>query len=61
MEAAEMALLRELNVDFIVLARYMQVLSSDFISRYPHHIINIHHSPLPAFGANLIMPLTTEE
>lgn len=49
MEAAEMALLRELNVDFIVLARYMQVLSSDFISHYPHHIINIHHSFLPAF------------
>src|SRR4029077_12904732 len=37
------------NVDLIVLARYMQVLSTDFIQRYPHRIINIHHSFLPAF------------
>jgi formyltetrahydrofolate deformylase len=41
------------KVDFIVLARYMQILSPDFISRYPNQIINIHHSFLPAFvGAN---------
>ncbi|MMZ58760.1 Formyltetrahydrofolate deformylase [compost metagenome] len=41
------------KVDFIVLARYMQILSPDFISRYPNRIINIHHSFLPAFiGAN---------
>ncbi|OGL43444.1 MAG: formyltetrahydrofolate deformylase [Candidatus Schekmanbacteria bacterium RBG_16_38_10] len=41
------------NVDVIVLARYMQILSNEFISRYPNRIINIHHSFLPAFiGAN---------
>jgi len=33
----------------VVLARYMQILSSDFISRFPQQIINIHHSFLPAF------------
>jgi len=44
-----LALLERENVDLIVLARYMQVLSSDFIQRYPHRIINIHHSFLPAF------------
>lgn len=49
MEAAELDLLKELDIDFIVLARYMQVLSPDFIAHYPHHIINIHHSFLPAF------------
>jgi formyltetrahydrofolate deformylase len=48
-EARELALLKPLNVDFIVLARYMQVLSTDFIHHYPHRIINIHHSFLPAF------------
>jgi formyltetrahydrofolate deformylase len=41
------------KVDFIVLARYMQILSPNFISHYPKQIINIHHSFLPAFvGAN---------
>ncbi|WP_309520804.1 formyltetrahydrofolate deformylase [Brevibacillus agri] len=41
------------NVDFIVLARYMQILSPRFIAHYPNQIINIHHSFLPAFiGAN---------
>jgi formyltetrahydrofolate deformylase len=35
--------------DFIVLARYMQILSSDFVNRYPQRIVNIHHSFLPAF------------
>ncbi|WP_240689088.1 formyltetrahydrofolate deformylase [Ammoniphilus sp. YIM 78166] len=41
------------KVDFIVLARYMQILSSDFVAQYSHRIINIHHSFLPAFiGAN---------
>jgi formyltetrahydrofolate deformylase len=48
-EAAELALLREHAIDTVVLARYMQVLSDDFIRRYPHAIINIHHSFLPAF------------
>jgi formyltetrahydrofolate deformylase len=35
--------------DFMVLARYMQILSTDFVNRYPQRIINIHHSFLPAF------------
>jgi formyltetrahydrofolate deformylase len=48
-EAQELALLRENDIDLIVLARYMQVLSGDFIARYPQQIINIHHSFLPAF------------
>lgn len=42
-------LLSDNCVDFVVLARYMQILSEDFINRYPHNIINIHHSFLPAF------------
>ena len=42
-------LLSENRIDFVVLARYMQILSEDFINRYPHNIINIHHSFLPAF------------
>jgi formyltetrahydrofolate deformylase len=37
------------NADFMVLARYMQILSNDFANRYPQRIINIHHSFLPAF------------
>ena len=37
------------NVDLIVLARYMQILSPQFVARYPHRIINVHHSFLPAF------------
>lgn len=49
MEALEFELLDKYNIDFIVLARYMQVLSEDFINRYPNRIINIHHSFLPAF------------
>ena len=41
------------QVDVIVLARYMQILSPDFVARFPNRIINIHHSFLPAFvGAN---------
>jgi formyltetrahydrofolate deformylase len=48
-ERQELELLRNNGIDLIVLARYMQVLSSDFISRYPQQIINIHHSFLPAF------------
>ena len=42
-------LLRELGADFIVLARYMQILSNEFCAWWPHRIINIHHSFLPAF------------
>lgn len=48
-ELEELALLKKHNVDFIVLARYMQVLSPDFISEYGNKVINIHHSFLPAF------------
>ena len=48
-EKAELELLRKEGVTFIVLARYMQILSEDIIREYPHHIINIHHSFLPAF------------
>jgi formyltetrahydrofolate deformylase len=49
-ESQQLELLRPHGIDLIVLARYMQVLSSDFIRQYPpHHIINIHHSFLPAF------------
>ena len=48
-EKAEMELLRKENISFIVLARYMQILSEEMIREYPHHIINIHHSFLPAF------------
>ena len=48
-EKDQLALLRHAHVDFIVLARYMQVLSPDFIRHYPNRIINIHHSFLPAF------------
>jgi len=48
-EAKELALLKEHDVDFCVLARYMQVLTDDFIAHYPSRIINIHHSSLPAF------------
>ena len=49
MEALEFEILDCYQIDFIVLARYMQVLSEDFINRYPNRIINIHHSFLPAF------------
>ncbi len=48
-ERQELQLLQKNGIDLIVLARYMQVLSSDFIGRYPQQIINIHHSFLPAF------------
>lgn len=48
-EAEQMRLLKEANVDTVVLARYMQVLSPDFVSAFPDRIINIHHSFLPAF------------
>jgi formyltetrahydrofolate deformylase len=48
-EKRELDLLAPLKIDLIVLARYMQVLSPDFIRQYPHRIINIHHSFLPAF------------
>ena len=48
-EKAEMALLRKERISFIVLARYMQIITDTMIAEYPHNIINIHHSFLPAF------------
>ncbi|MEY4843135.1 MAG: Formyltetrahydrofolate deformylase [Pseudomonadota bacterium] len=48
-EAKQFALFDEYQVDFLVLARYMQILSEDFVKRYPQRVINIHHSFLPAF------------
>ena len=48
-EEAEMKLLRDNHITFIVLARYMQIISDEMVAAYPHHIINIHHSFLPAF------------
>ena len=48
-EASQLALLADYKVDFIVLARYMQILSENFVSHYKNRIINIHHSFLPAF------------
>jgi len=52
-EAQVIELLDANKVDLVVMARYMQILSSDFINHYPERIINIHHSFLPAFqGAN---------
>lgn len=52
MEKKELALLKEHNIDLIVLARYMQILTPQFISHYPSCIINIHHSFLPAFAGS---------
>ncbi|MFH1198189.1 MAG: formyltetrahydrofolate deformylase [bacterium] len=52
-EKEELLLLKEEKIDTIVLARYMQVLSPNFVNEYPNQIINIHHSFLPAFvGSN---------
>jgi len=48
-EEQELALLQSLGVELVVLARYMQVLSTRFVRSYPNRIINIHHSFLPAF------------
>ncbi|MEW4922762.1 formyltetrahydrofolate deformylase [Algibacter sp. 2305UL17-15] len=48
-EEKQLELLQEYKVDFIVLARYMQIVSNKLIDKYPNKIINIHHSFLPAF------------
>ena len=48
-EAAQLALLAEQRIDLLVLARYMQILSAQFVSNFTGKIINIHHSFLPAF------------
>jgi formyltetrahydrofolate deformylase len=49
-ERRQLELLRQQTVDFVVLARYMQVLSATFVECYPQPIINVHHSFLPAFS-----------
>ena len=51
-EEKEIKLLQKFKVDTIVLARYMQILSPEFVARYPNQIINIHHSFLPAFAGS---------
>ncbi len=52
-ESQVRGLLAEHAIDFVVLARYMQILTPNFVNAYPNRIINIHHSFLPAFaGAN---------
>lgn len=48
-EAAQIKILQEFDIDFIVLARYMQIITPNLISMYKNRIINIHHSFLPAF------------
>jgi formyltetrahydrofolate deformylase len=48
-----MKLIEEFEFDYIVLAKYMRILTPNFVKAYPEKIINIHHSFLPAFiGAN---------
>ncbi len=49
-EKAELELLKKHKINFVVLARYMQILSPEFVKEYPNKIINIHHSFLPAFA-----------
>ncbi len=49
-EVQQLALLSENKIDTVVLARYMQVLSPEFVRAYPQRIINVHHSFLPAFS-----------
>lgn len=48
-EKRQLELLDELSIDLVTLARYMQILSPEFVARRPGRIINIHHSFLPAF------------
>ncbi len=48
-EEEQIRLLREHDIDFVVLARYMQILTDEFVQQFPLRIINIHHSFLPAF------------
>jgi formyltetrahydrofolate deformylase len=48
-EAQELELLKKHDIELVVLARYMQILSPGFVAEYPSNIINVHHSFLPAF------------
>jgi formyltetrahydrofolate deformylase len=49
-ERQQLALLKKHSIDLVVLARYMQVLTGEFVAQYPQRIINVHHSFLPAFS-----------
>jgi formyltetrahydrofolate deformylase len=49
-ERQQLAMLKENAIDLVVLARYMQILSPEFVAQYPQRIINVHHSFLPAFS-----------
>ncbi len=49
-EREQLALLKQHAIDLVVLARYMQILSPEFVAQYPQRIINVHHSFLPAFS-----------
>ena len=49
-EREQLQLVKGHDIDLIVLARYMQILTEDFVKQYPHRIINVHHSFLPAFS-----------
>jgi formyltetrahydrofolate deformylase len=49
-ETSQLELLRSLDVELVILARYMQVLSDDFLKKFDRPVINIHHSFLPAFA-----------
>jgi formyltetrahydrofolate deformylase len=49
-ERRQLELLQEHKIDLVVLARYMQILSAEFVARYPRRVINVHHSFLPAFS-----------
>ncbi len=51
-EKMELELLKKNNIDLVILARYMQILSPEFVEQYPNRIINIHHSFLPAFAGS---------
>ena len=55
-EAQIEAVLQEMDIDLLVLARYMQIFSEDFCSRHAKHTINIHHSFLPAFEGVFLGP-----
>ncbi|MGD0668685.1 MAG: formyltetrahydrofolate deformylase [Bryobacteraceae bacterium] len=48
-QAEHLRLLRDADIDLVVLARYMQILPAEFVAQYPERIINVHHSFLPAF------------
>src|SRR5690625_3823401 len=48
-EKKQIALMKEYLIDLLILARYMQILTPEFVAQFPDQIINIHHSFLPAF------------